>query len=80
MYKDMVADAFCEETVEKLFQKITIILADDISTSSVKTSLYVVDVKRIKAKAMDFKDLLTDKNLLQFLEFAHCALKELFKV
>ena len=80
MYKDMVADEFSKATVEYLFQTITNILADEISTSSVKTPIYVVQVKQIKA--MNFKNLLNDTEALtdlrRFLEFAHSALKERF--
>ena len=80
MYEIMVADAFCKDTVDNLFQKIRDILVDHSSTISVEAPLYAVDVRRIKENLTNFKDFLTDtkvlKDLRKFLEFAHSALKE----
>jgi hypothetical protein len=79
LYVDMVADEFCKATVKNLFQTITEILADEISTST-QTPIYCSQVKRIKA--MNFQNLLHNtaelKDLRRFLEFAHSALKERF--
>ena len=84
MLEDMNGNDFCKATVEILFQTITKILEDNISTVGVKDPLYVTDVKRIKEKVTDFKKFLThteaQKDLRKFLEFAHYALKELLNV
>ena len=84
MFEHMNGDDFCKATVENLFETITKILADKISTVDVKDPLYVIDVERIKAKVTHFKKFLTDteaqKDLRKFLEFAHSALKELLNV
>lgn len=82
--KDMNGNDFCEATVEILFETITKILEDKISTVGVKDPLYVTDVKRVIAKVSDFKKFLThteaQKDLRKFLEFAHSALKELLNI
>ena len=84
MFEDMNGNDFCKATVEILFQTITKILEDNISTVGVKDPLYVTDVKRIKEKVTDFKKFLTHTEALtdlrKFLEFAHSALKELLNV
>ena len=84
MFEDMNGNDFCKATVEILFETITKILEDKISTVGVKDPLYVTDVKRIIAKVTDFKKFLTHTEALtdlrKFLEFAHSALKELLNV
>ena len=67
-----------------LLNEISTVVADETSTSSVEQPLYVSAVERIRPIVTKFKNFLADtavqKDLRQFLEIAHYALKELFKV
>ena len=79
MTVELEAKALCEDTVNRIHQEITSVLADT-TPKGYNTDAYIEDVNKIKQIGIQlFTDNIMQRKVLDFLKFVHSAMQEYLK-